>query len=139
MLLLGHDPYRSTGAAVFLALWMTLGHGSYQDMGNMPGGDGEHWRPVLVAVMGAQAEGSFSYDLAGMALRYGLGSAIMAAAFLSPLYALVGLAPAAVYAAAWAVWKKRPALFPTRGFIDGPTAPGELAIGAAFVGGLPLL
>lgn len=139
---LAGGPWLGLTVAAATAVYWSMGHGSYMDMGTQPEPDNERFKYVLIYLFGEETKPSTLRDFVGMTLRYGAPSLLIAA-----LYAFWGIygglwLPAAAIATAvgyWAAMRLR-AYLPSRGrFLDGFSAYGELIAGAAFYGALAAL
>ena len=149
--LAGLHAYLSTGSLWALGvvpifhLAMVPGHGSYQDMGRMPGPDNERWTAMILDLFFDSRASSFERDFPGMLLRYGLASLAIGLYLIfgvgvawtwTLIYIAFGLLPGCVYALAY--FFKVPVTKGRGSFLEGPTRYGEFAIGSVLIGGLGL-
>lgn len=119
-------------AGLCAAVTWTLGHGSYMDMGRMPGPDNEFLKPLLDWIFGPELAPSELRDFTGMALIYSVFTVPAGVALILFGHAGWFLIPSGplVACAYWLAWE-----IPG---MEEPTVPGEYAAGALIYGALAL-
>ena len=134
----GIHPAHALAVAALTSVGWSLGHGSYVDLGRMPGKDNEHARHVLDIIFRNKTVSSWLRDASGLVLTYGswtlVGTLLLVVSgrWLGLLGLLLGPLTVAAYEAGWRLVKPRD----EGGPIDGPLAVGEILVGMAVAGWL---